>query len=204
MLRRVQSGSHSVTGAATAFGFSRPSFYQALSPSRRRGWRPGSPQRGPKQAHKLTDELLAFLVATRQKEPPCGPGTGALAPGAFGTKVIPAASNAACCVVKKNSAEGTGGSTANHPDLTAQYEQLRRDATVANLEAKGWGWPCFSHGMTAWMQAWSQCTDRVALTTSPAATPTAVPMDLQRQIAALLAGIILSLQQEASHERNHA
>src|SRR5215471_12593304 len=31
MLRRVQSEGHSVTGAATAFGFSRPSFYQALS-----------------------------------------------------------------------------------------------------------------------------------------------------------------------------
>ena len=31
MLRRVQSEGHSVTGAATAFGFSRPSFYQALA-----------------------------------------------------------------------------------------------------------------------------------------------------------------------------
>ena len=31
MLRRVQSESHSVTGAASAFGCSRPSFYQALS-----------------------------------------------------------------------------------------------------------------------------------------------------------------------------
>ena len=30
MLRRVQSEGHSVTGAATSFGFSRPSFYQAL------------------------------------------------------------------------------------------------------------------------------------------------------------------------------
>ena len=31
MLRRVQSEGHSVTDAAAAFGFSRPSFYQALS-----------------------------------------------------------------------------------------------------------------------------------------------------------------------------
>jgi hypothetical protein len=31
MLRRVQSEGHSVTGTATAFGFSRPSFYQALA-----------------------------------------------------------------------------------------------------------------------------------------------------------------------------
>jgi hypothetical protein len=59
--------------------------------------------------------------------------------------------------------------------------------------------------MTAWMQAWSQCTHRVAASAHPRpAMPAAVPMDLQRQIAALLAGILLSLQSEATHERNHA
>lgn len=57
----------------------------------------------------------------------------------------------------------------------------------------------------AWMQAWSLCTARVAPNMHPQpATPAAVSMDLQRQIAALLAGIILSLQQEATHEWNHA
>ena len=57
----------------------------------------------------------------------------------------------------------------------------------------------------AWMQAWAHCTDLVAANAPPQpAMPAAVPMDLQRQIAALLAGIILSLQQEATHEWNHA
>jgi len=70
MLRRVQSEGHSVTGTATAFGFSRPSFYQALAAFGEGGLAGLVPhKRGPKHAHKLTDEVLAFLVQTRQKEP---------------------------------------------------------------------------------------------------------------------------------------
>jgi hypothetical protein len=66
-------------------------------------------------------------------------------------------------------------------------------------EAKDWGWHCFGDGMTAWMQAWSQCTDQVAPhAPSPAAPLAAVPMDLRAQVATLLAGIILDLQQEAT------
>jgi hypothetical protein len=52
--------------------------------------------------------------------------------------------------------------------------------------------------MTAWMQAWSQCTDPVAHAPSPAAPLAAIPMDLRAQVATLLAGIILDLQQEAT------
>src|SRR5260370_4348188 len=70
MLRGVQSEGHSVTGAATAFGFSRPSFYQALSAFEEGGLAGLVPhKRGPKQAHKLTDEVVPFIVETRQKQP---------------------------------------------------------------------------------------------------------------------------------------
>jgi len=70
MLRRVQSEGHSVTGAATAFGFSRPSFYQALSAFEEGGLAGLVPhKRGPKQAHKLTDEVVVFIIETRQKQP---------------------------------------------------------------------------------------------------------------------------------------
>src|SRR6476646_5789395 len=69
MLRRVQSEGHSITRAATAFGFSRPSFYQALSAFERDGLAGLVPhKRGPKQAHKLTEEVLAFIGEVRQKE----------------------------------------------------------------------------------------------------------------------------------------
>lgn len=91
MLRRVQSESHSVTSAATAFGFSRPSFYQALSAFQEAGLAGLVPhKRGPKQAHKLTDELLAFLVATRQREPAVRTAELVrLLQERFGTKVHP-------------------------------------------------------------------------------------------------------------------
>jgi transposase len=70
MLRRVQSEGHSITGAATAFGFSRPSFYQAQSAFAEGGLAGLVPhKRGPKQAHKLTDQVLAYILSTRQQEP---------------------------------------------------------------------------------------------------------------------------------------
>ncbi len=91
MLRRVQSEGHSVTGAATAFGFSRPSFYQALKAFKEGGLAGLVPhKRGPKQAHKLNDEVLAFLVQTRQKEPSVRiPDLARLIQERFGTKVHP-------------------------------------------------------------------------------------------------------------------
>ena len=62
MLRRVQSEGQSVTQAAAAFGFSRPSFYQALSAFDQGGLGALIPQkRGPKAAHKLTAEVLRFV-----------------------------------------------------------------------------------------------------------------------------------------------
>ena len=91
MLRSVQSEGHSVTGAATAFGFSRPSFYQALKAFKEDGLAGLVPhKRGPKQAHKLNDEVLAFLVQTRQKEPSVRiPELARLIQERFGTKVHP-------------------------------------------------------------------------------------------------------------------
>ena len=91
MLRRVQSEGHSVTGAATSFGFSRPSFYQALEAFEEGGLAGLVPhKRGPKQAHKLTDEVLAFLVETRQKEPSVrAPELVRLVQERFGIKVHP-------------------------------------------------------------------------------------------------------------------
>jgi transposase len=70
MLRRVQAEGQSVTDASANFGFSRPSFYQALSAFEQDGLAGLVPhKRGPKQAHKLTEEVLTFIGEVRQKEP---------------------------------------------------------------------------------------------------------------------------------------
>ena len=70
MLRRVRTEGQSVTDAAVSFGFSRPSFYQAQSAFEDDGLAGLVPhKRGPKQAYKLTEEVLTFIGELRQKEP---------------------------------------------------------------------------------------------------------------------------------------
>ena len=74
MLRRVERDGQSVTGAAASFGFSRPSFYQALAAFEQAGLAGLVPhKRGPKQAHKLTEPVMAFLAETRHREPSITP-----------------------------------------------------------------------------------------------------------------------------------
>lgn len=70
MLRRVRKEGRSITEAAAAFGFSRPSFYQAQSAFEHGGIAALVPlKRGPKKAHKLTAEALDFVRQARQADP---------------------------------------------------------------------------------------------------------------------------------------
>ncbi|MCL0102648.1 helix-turn-helix domain-containing protein [Dehalococcoidia bacterium] len=70
MLRRVHQEGQSVTQAAAAFGFSRPSFYQAQQTFEVGGLPGLCPQRpGPRRAHKLTPEVVAFLEQVLAETP---------------------------------------------------------------------------------------------------------------------------------------
>jgi transposase len=91
MLRRVETDGKSVTEAAARFGFSRPSFYQAWSAFEHDGLAGLVPRkRGPRQAHKLTDEVMAFIVEKRQEEPSLRPAELVrLIRERFGTTVHP-------------------------------------------------------------------------------------------------------------------
>lgn len=70
MLRRVEKDGYSVTQAASAFGLSRPSFYQAQA-TFQQGGLPGlvPRKRGPRQAHKLSAEVIEFLRREQQRDP---------------------------------------------------------------------------------------------------------------------------------------
>ena len=62
MLREVQVENRSVSQSAAAFGFSRPSFYQAQAAFAQDGLAGLIPhRRGPRGAHKLTPEVMAFV-----------------------------------------------------------------------------------------------------------------------------------------------
>ncbi len=62
MLRAVDKQGRSVKQASEAFGFSRPAFYQAQSQFKQGGVTGLVKKRpGPKSAHKLTADVLAFI-----------------------------------------------------------------------------------------------------------------------------------------------
>ena len=73
MLRKVEVDGAPVSTAATAFGLSRPSFYQAQSAFQQGGLAGLAPQkRGPRRAHKLSAEVLEFLGQLRTEQPGIG------------------------------------------------------------------------------------------------------------------------------------
>jgi transposase len=70
MVRRVRVGGDSVSGAASAFGFSRPSWYAAAAAIDQDGL-PGllAVRPGPRRAHKLTEGVVADLRAALAEDP---------------------------------------------------------------------------------------------------------------------------------------
>ena len=70
MLRRVEKDGRSVTQAARDFGFSRRHFYDLQQQFAEHGFEAFVPKkRGPKGAHKLTDEVMDFIDQARQATP---------------------------------------------------------------------------------------------------------------------------------------
>ena len=69
MLRQVRVDQQPITQSAKAFGFSRPSFYQAQLAFEQDGLPGLIPQkRGPRSGHKLTTEVMEFLNKARAKD----------------------------------------------------------------------------------------------------------------------------------------
>lgn len=74
MVRRVHTDGLSIVSAATAFGFSRPSFYQAQASLAESGLAGLLPRRrGPRGAHKLRDEVLDFIEHVWSEDPSLRP-----------------------------------------------------------------------------------------------------------------------------------
>jgi hypothetical protein len=91
--------------------------------------------------------------------------------------------------------------SATRQDLVVHYEQLRRDAMGrSTFSGQGLGLALFlRRGMTAWMQAWSECAGKVeSETLSVSGGNETVPVSMRSQLTGLLAGMILSLQQEVT------
>jgi transposase len=91
MVRRVSVDGAPVTATAAAFGYSRPSYYQAaaaLAESGLEGLVPARP--GPRGGHKLTDQVLAWAEQHLAADPALKPArlAGPIAEE-FGVRVHP-------------------------------------------------------------------------------------------------------------------
>lgn len=70
MLRRVRVDARPITESASAFGLSRPSFYQAQSAFELAGLGGLLPKKpGPRRAHKLSAEVVEFLEQLQKGDP---------------------------------------------------------------------------------------------------------------------------------------
>lgn len=70
MVRRVRVDRDTVSGSVSAFGFSRPSFYEAAAALDAGGLPALVPARpGPRRAHKLSDEVVAFARERLEADP---------------------------------------------------------------------------------------------------------------------------------------
>ena len=91
MVRRVSVDGAPVTATAAAFGYSRPSYYQAaaaLAESGLDGLVPARP--GPRGGHKLTDQVLAWAEQQLAADPALkAAGLAGPIAGEFGVHVHP-------------------------------------------------------------------------------------------------------------------
>jgi transposase len=70
MLRRVRVDGQAISHAATGFGLSRPSYYQAQAAYEAGGLPALLPKKsGPRRAHKLSEEVVAALQEALSEQP---------------------------------------------------------------------------------------------------------------------------------------
>jgi transposase len=91
MLRRAREDGQAVSQASAAFGFSRPSFYEAQAAFSESGLPGLVPQRpGPKRAHKLSGPVLDALEAALADQPSLNSAAlAAIVADRFGLRVHP-------------------------------------------------------------------------------------------------------------------
>ncbi|MGH8996349.1 MAG: helix-turn-helix domain-containing protein [Acidimicrobiales bacterium] len=91
MLRRARQDDSTVSDAAAAFGFSRPSFYEAKAAYEQAGIPGLLPKRpGPRRAHKLSEDIVERLIEAAAAEASLSSADLAdLADSEFGVRVHP-------------------------------------------------------------------------------------------------------------------
>lgn len=90
MLRHARQDGSTVSDAASAFGFSRPSFYEAKAAYEQAGIPGLLPKRpGPRRAHKLSEAIVERLIEAAAEESLSSADLADLADSEFGVRVHP-------------------------------------------------------------------------------------------------------------------
>jgi len=90
MLRQARQDGSTVSDAASAFGFSRPSFYEAKAAYEEAGIPGLLPKRpGPRRAHKLSEDIVERLIEAAAEAPLSSADLADLAQREFGVRVHP-------------------------------------------------------------------------------------------------------------------
>jgi hypothetical protein len=202
MLRRHRVDQRPVTEVATAFGISRQAFYAAETAFTAGGLPGLLPRpRGPKGAHKCTDEILDFLEQHRAAAPAHSAADwAAVVRERFGIAIHPRSLARALARRKKTAPSGGPGGVspvgADAQYSTDQYEALRREALeVAPFGPRGHGLALFlARGLPAWLTALTALAPsplpRVVDEQRPLLAPRLRP-DTRGALTMVLAGMVL-------------
>jgi transposase len=152
MLRRHQVDRDSVTEVATAFGVSRQAYYVTEAAFEKQGL-PGllPRRRGPRRAHKCTEEVLDFVEQQRAEGSPDQEVSEAVRKR-FGISIHPRSLVRALTRQKKNNDDALRSMNVDQRiDWKQEYEHLRREALQVGSR-RGHGLALFlSRGMMAWL-----------------------------------------------------
>ena len=159
MLRRVRVEGHSVGPSAAAFGFSRPSFYQAQAALQRGGLAGLVPKKpGPRRAHKLSTEVVDFLQrAVSQERLAALGGVGRSSPAALRAPGPSAQHRAGAGSPGKKTAVSTRPRSATTP--RARWRPTRSCAATCwpappPVATPGWCCCCAKAWPPGWRGAW--------------------------------------------------
>ncbi|MGB8254889.1 MAG: helix-turn-helix domain-containing protein [Pseudonocardiaceae bacterium] len=206
MVRRVQTDGESITAAAAAFGYSRPSYYQAaaaLAESGLDGLVATKP--GPRRVTSSPRRSSPGPRISWRPIPTCGrPPSSSRSPPSSGCACTPARSNArwpATGSAPKAAAATQPGPPLDADPLTAdggldtRYEQLRHAALHARAEAFPLGLGVLRRGgVTAWRHALTSLTHHATATSTPPALAHApLPAAVTTELIDALAGVALAV-----------
>jgi transposase len=206
MLRRHQVDGKPVTDVADSFGVSRQAFYTAEAAFQDMGILGILPrQRGPRRAHKCTEEILEFVE--RQASDVPGKDMAAMVRKRFGVSINPRSIRRALIRRKKNSTNVEGcrvmKDMTERIDWRQEYEDLRQGATRTVVSRRGHGLALFlSRGMMAWLEVLAALKSHTAAptTTGESASATELTSAVRPDVTTLLANMVLCCMGEEKHE----